>query len=95
MESILKSQPGVCYICDRQGKTELHHIIFGTGFRKTSDEMGLTCYLCPEHHRGTYGVHGREGNEVNRYLKRKAQYTYELTHTRDEWMNRIGRNYLD
>lgn len=56
--------------------------------------MGLIVYLCPECHRGTYGVHGTKGAERDKDLKRIAQKMYEEKHTREEWMSEIGRNYL-
>lgn len=93
MDSILKSQPGICYICDREVQTERHHCLMGS-YRQISERLGLVVYLCPEHHRGTYGVHGRDGAELNRYLQRQAQYAFEKDHTREEWMQEVGRNYL-
>jgi hypothetical protein len=57
--------------------------------------MGLIVYLCPECHRGTYGVHGKNGHDIDLDLKKIAQKMYEEKHSREEWMNEIGRNYLD
>ena len=31
---------------------ERHHVIFGTAGRKISDKLGLTIWLCHEHHLG-------------------------------------------
>ena len=95
MASILDTEPGQCYACRREGYTEYHHIIFGNGLRKIADENGLTCYLCYECHRGTYGVHGKEGNTLNRILKAHVQKKYEELHSHEEWMELIGRNYID
>lgn len=94
MDSIMNTKPGECFICGKKTATERHHVCFGVGLRKISEELGLIVYLCPEHHRGTYGVHGKDGNEINRYLKKQAQFEFEKTHAREEWMQRIGRNYL-
>lgn len=95
MNSILRTEPGICYECGMSGQTELHHIIYGTGMRAISDREGLTCYLCVECHRGTNGVHGKNGNALNRELKRIAQQRWEFLHSHEEWMNMIGRNYID
>ena len=57
--------------------------------------MGLIVYLCPECHRGTYGVHGKNGHDIDLDLKKIAQKMYEEKHSREEWMSEIGRNYLD
>lgn len=93
MESILNSQKGECYACGRNNGYERHHIFFNA-LRPISEELGLVVYLCPDCHRGTNGVHGMNGKELNHYLKRQAQYAFEKTHTREEWMQRIGRNWL-
>lgn len=63
-------------------------------YRQISERLGLVVYLCPEHHRGTYGVHGRDGSELNRYLQRQAQFAYEKEHSHEEWMQIVGRSYI-
>lgn len=93
MTSILDTEPNVCYICRRVGYTEYHHILF-SGLRKIADDNGLTCYLCYECHRGTKGVHGRDGNALNRYLKAHVQQEYEKLHSHEEWMQLVGRSYI-
>lgn len=55
----------------------------------------MIVYLCADCHRGTYGVHGKYGHEVDMDLKKISQKMYEENHSRDEWMKEIGRNYLD
>ena len=95
MESILNTSKNQCYSCHASGNTELHRIIFGSGMRKISDDNGLTCYLCPECHRGTDGVHGKNGDELNRILKKEVQEAYEAIHGHEAWMKLIGRNYID
>lgn len=53
-----------------------------------------TCYLCPEHHiLGSRAVHNNQENM--RILQQDGQRAYERTHTREEFMELIGRNYLD
>lgn len=94
MESILTTQKDVCYVCQRTTHTELHHIFYGHGLRPVSDRLGLTVYLCPDCHKGTYGVHGKNGKALNYDLKQIAQFTYEETHSREEWMKEVGKNYL-
>jgi hypothetical protein len=94
MESILKSEDGVCYSCKAIGFTEEHHIYYGHKNRKISDKMGFVVYLCPECHRGTYGIHGSKGKERNLALKRECQAVFEETHSREEFRKLIGRSYL-
>ena len=82
-----------CVNCGKYG-TEVHHIFYGTGQRKISEKLGFKVRLCPSCHRGQpQGVHG--GNrELDLKLKREFQTRYELTHTREEFIKLIGRNYL-
>lgn len=81
-----------CYLC---GSTpvEKHHCIHGTAGRKLADKYGLTVWLCPYHHRDSKnGVHGNR--QIDLMLKRVCQEEYEKTHSRQEWMKLIKRNYL-
>lgn len=93
MKSIMQDERR-CYICGSPYWTESHHIYGGNKNRKNSDKHGFTCWLCEAHHRGTYGVHGREGKFIDEKLKRECQAKYELTHSREEFMKIIGKNYL-
>jgi len=96
MLSILsKDSEGVCYICHDTYFIEEHHIFFGARHRKISDKNGFTVHLCQEHHRGTMGVHGRLGHNLDLMLKRECQKTYELKHSREEFMSLIHKNYLE
>ena len=92
MNSILQTQKK-CYMCENLNVEE-HHIYFGTGLRAISEKYGFKVWLCAYHHRGTNGVHGKNGNEFNRYLKQCCQLEFEKTHTREKFIEIIGRNYL-
>lgn len=50
-----------CAICHHMGHpdtpAEVHHIREGQGMAQRASDF-LTVPLCPEHHRGTHGVHG-------------------------------------
>ena len=87
-----------CYLCARfygdygRKPVQKHHIVFGRGNRQISEELGLTVYLCDQHHEhGPDAVH--VNHEMARILQADAQETYEQTHTREERMERIGRHY--
>lgn len=82
-----------CYVCGST-QTEVHHIYYGKN-RKASDRAGFTVRLCPEHHRGTNGVHGINGHELDQRLKQEQQAAFEADHSRQEFINIIGRNYLE
>lgn len=94
MGSILDTEKGVCFSCDKRCYTHLHHIYFGHGNRRVSDRMGFVVYLCYECHEGTYGVHGSKGHQLDLSLKRRCQAVFEETHSREEFRNLIGRSYL-
>ena len=81
-----------CFICGTNIGCELHHCIHGTAGRKIADKLGLTLWLCSEHHRGNYSPH--QNRELDLRLKRFAQSCYEDKHSREEWMQKVGRNYL-
>ena len=83
-----------CFFCPSTN-TERHHCLHGTANRRKCDEDGLFVPLCHLHHRGTFGVHGRDGHEKDEELKRWAQRKYEKEiGTRDDFLSRYGRNYL-
>lgn len=93
--SILQAKDGSCYLCfmlrgDSSFKPVLHtHHIFGGSRRKKSEAEGLKVYLCPEHH---MAVH--KNSSRMRYLQITAQTEYERTHSREQWMQLMGKNYL-
>lgn len=97
-KSILQNKNGVCYLCYKLHRdfdwkqTEEHHAFFGP-LRTISEREGLKVYLCRDHHRtGPEAVH--MNHEICRMVQRDAQKKWEETHTRAQWMELIGRNYL-
>lgn len=81
-----------CLLCGATYGCELHHCIHGTAGRKIADKLGLTVWLCAEHHRGSVSPH--QNRDIDLRLKRLAQTEYEKKHTREEWLEKVGRNYL-
>ena len=51
---------------------------------------GFCVPLCREHHKVA-----TENYSANVFLKIKCQKEFEKTHTREEFISLIGRNYLD
>lgn len=90
MKSILQAKKE-CFICKRTDGLHLHHCLTGKN-RKTSDKHGFTVYLCVNHHTGDEGVHKDE--TALRVFKTLCQKEFEKTHTREEFLKIIGRNYL-
>ena len=92
MESIMQ-EGKYCYLCGRTDALEKHHVFFGYPGRRHSDEHGLWVWLCPECHRtGKHSAHLDYQTNVN--LKKDGQRAFELTHTRSEFMDIFGRNWL-
>lgn len=83
-----------CLVCG-SWNIEDHHIFFGVAKRKLSEKYGLKVWLCPTHHRGTQGVHGREGHKLDMELKQLGQKSFEYHYgTRNEFIKIFGRSYL-
>lgn len=64
----------VCGSCN----VELHHIVFKSENKNLQHCELNFIYLCPEHHRGTFGPHGSKGANLNRKLKLEFQNELEL-----------------
>jgi hypothetical protein len=65
---------GYCEVCHQYhgDRLELHHIL-----RRKIDATKENCVmLCGECHRGTAGIHGRDGHELDLRLKLKLQRKY-------------------
>lgn len=93
-KSILTDDYSCCYLCGRTQWLEEHHIFGGYADRKISDKNGFVVPLCHWcHNEPPKGVHHCRGTALK--LKRECQAKYEETHTREEFMRLIGRNYLD
>lgn len=98
-QSILHKKDGTCYLCirlheDYRRHNDIHeHHAFGGPNRDASEATGLKVYLCPAHH-----LSGPEAAHVNihsmRLIQQDAQAAYERTHSREEFMHLIGRNFL-
>ncbi len=92
IKSVLKTRPGLCYLCKRQGDTALHHV-YGAFNRWMSDENGFVVFLCPSCHTES-PTSAHKCRDTDLYLKRRCQAAYEKNHTRAEFMRLVGRNYL-
>lgn len=86
--SIMDTEPGVCFICTATGDTARHEVFYGISNRRNSKINGLWVYLCPRCHRWVHAENPLK-------LKIGAQERYEENHTRAEFMELIGRNYLE
>jgi len=82
-----------CFLCGRETCLERHHVFAGTANRRISEREGFWLWLCHDCHTGAKGAQYEK--ETNLLLKREAQMAYEATHTREEWMKLIRKNYLE
>lgn len=81
-----------CYVTGRVGALHKHHI-YGGPNRRISEREGFWVWLCPElHNMSNEGVHFNK--EFDNQLKQRCQAEYEKTHSREDFMKLIGRNYL-
>lgn len=93
-----------CDICGSSKGVENHHALGGRHNREISDKYPETQFnLCSECHRGTNGVHGKNGGEFNKLLKRMAQVRFEDARVKEGmtpeeamefFIKTFGQNYL-
>jgi hypothetical protein len=67
-----------CKVCGSNNLVESHHII-----KRSQAPVLIKCEinqidLCYEHHKGTYGVHGKCGHKLDQRLKLEFQNKLEL-----------------
>ena len=76
IEIVLIRSGGRCEICGSTYMLEIHHIVQGSGKRKQCETEHSVVLLCWHCHRGTNGVHGKNGRKLDLYLKRRLQDEY-------------------
>lgn len=86
---------GQCEICGSTHGLQHHHIV-----KKSQcgpDTFDNIILLCWDHHHGTYGVHGREGSELDRKLKLQLQEKYFEQGKSEKEVRRLmgNRLYID
>ena len=83
---------GNCELCGRWCPLERHHV-FGASNRKRSENYGYVINLCHNcHNEPPNGVHHNAGRMLA--LHRIYQRKFEQTHTRAEFMQEFGKNYI-
>lgn len=87
-KSILTDDLDKCFVC-WQSPVDMHEIYSGSN-RQVSMKNDFCVPLCRYHH-------SRIPKDVglNIKLKQMCQQKYEETHTREEFMALIGKNYLE
>lgn len=92
MKSVLQSKKE-CMRCGTTYGLHVHHV-FGGPCRGKADALGLTVYLCGDHHNmSPEGVHFNRDYDLQ--LKQQAQ-RYYMTHYGDikDFINDFIRSYL-
>ena len=94
MKSILQDEK-VCYITGTTNNLHKHHVYYGNPNRKISEDNGFWVYLTGRlHNMSNDGVHGKNGKQLDLFLKQECQRKFEEKHSRAEFMALIGKNYL-
>lgn len=83
-EKIVEEQKW-CQLCGRT-PIEIHHIFEGKN-RNNSTKYGMLVALCNSCHRKVHKTNYQG-------FKQKAQIEFEKEHTREEFIEIFGRNYL-
>ena len=78
-----------CRICGAYGVTQIHHIFSGR-WRQRSEANDFVIELCPKCHR-TAHLSASFGDA----LKHDAQLEYLETHSLEEWMELMGKSWID
>lgn len=78
-----------CQICGEYGVTHIHHI-FGGRWRTVSEANDFVIELCPMCHAKAHG-----NAEFSKALKHDCQMEFLETHSMDEWMELMHRNWVE
>lgn len=90
VQAVIERSKGLCEVCYREGR-ELHHIVKGNGKRKQHESPESIMMLCIDCHRGSRGIHGRDGHKLDLKLKRRLQEEYSRQgYTEDEVRAKMG-----
>lgn len=76
---------GECEFCHRKNQKLDPHEVYGGSNRKRSIKNKFIKLLCRKCH---------SSEEIKNKLKKDVQKEYEKNHTRDEFINIIGKSYL-
>lgn len=92
-ESILQSEK-VCFQTGRTDNLHEHHIYFGKGQREISEANGFKVWLTSEWHNQDSRIDVHHNREFDIFLKQECQKKFEETHSREEFVELIGKSYL-
>jgi hypothetical protein len=83
-----------CIVCGGIDGLQRHHVFFGNPNRAHAEEDGMWVWACYYHHTASLvSFHMNRGMDLK--LKKYAQGIYEQEHTREDFIQRYGRSYLE
>lgn len=95
MKSVIQLNDDQCFLCHNAYGTQWHHIFGGNPQRRYSEADGLKVRLCAECHCKVHSDPNLSG-KLQLTLHRLGQTKWEaLNGSREEFIARYGRNYLD
>lgn len=73
---------------------ERHEVYYSKAYRQKSIRDGLIVFLTKLSHRGTNGVHGKNGDKLNRQLKKLAEKAWckYYKKTKEEFIKEYGKS---
>lgn len=73
--------------------TDIISVFYGNSNRKQSEKYGCWVWLCGRHHNlSDFGIHFDK--ELDLKVKKLAQSKFEENHSRQEFMQIFGKNWL-
>lgn len=82
-----------CEACGRMPR-EMHHVVFRSQCKAMIKARINHVYLCPEHHRGMNGVHGKNGRELDIKLKMELQQKLFQLFNRESYIKKDVKELL-
>lgn len=81
-----------CLVCETTFDLHKHHIFYGTGKRKLSEQYGCWCYLCGAHHNlSSAGVHFNK--KLDNQIKQLAQARFKEVYPQLDFLKIFGKSY--
>lgn len=73
--------------------TDIISVFYGNSNRKQSEKYGCWVWLCGKHHNlSDFGIHFDK--ELDLKVKKMAQSKFEENHSRQEFMQIFGKNWI-
>lgn len=100
MKSILQENIDECYFSKRTDCLEWHHIYGGRQWRSISEREGFKIRLNHWYHNESkckencYKGSPHHNREVREKIQAECQAKYEETHSREEFMQLMGRSFI-